>query len=132
MAGQYATEADIVSTYGQRQLELVAQTASPGGINRALIDASALADSYISRRYSVPLAVPPPYLKGVVIDIALYKLAMSGMARTEEHRVRYEDAIGFLKDVAAGRADLGPVDDDGNAGTSTVSLTSGFLTVARG
>jgi phage gp36-like protein len=74
----------------------------------ALEEASGTVDSYCRARYITPLQ-PCDMVTARTIDIAVYLLfsrRRGGLQPTELIRQRYEDAIAFLKDVAACRASL--------------------------
>lgn len=77
-------------------------------LDRRLADASAVIDGYLGGRYPLPLAVVPPILVGLACTIAYYQLlGRSPAGVTEDLRKRYEDAIRYLEQVAAGRISLG-------------------------
>jgi phage gp36-like protein len=118
----YATEADIIALYGEpalldvlRDPENDRETAVP----KAIASASAEIDGYLSARYRLPLEHAPAVLIRPATDITLYVLASSHTRLTDELRQRYEDAVAFLKLLAAGKAGLGadePRVDDGSGG----------------
>jgi phage gp36-like protein len=73
-----------------------------------LEEASGTVDSYCRGRYVTPLA-PSDMVTARTLDIAVYLLfsrRRGGLQPTELVRQRYEDAIAFLKDVAAAKASL--------------------------
>lgn len=109
----YAQVADLVSRYGQAEIVQLTDRATPptGTIDttvaeRALSDADAEIDAYLSGRYSLPLASVPPVLTRVACDIARYRLWDD--QAPEEVRSRYEDARRLLESLSAGRVTLGP------------------------
>ena len=73
----------------------------------ALEEASGKVDSYCRARYQTPLQVGDD-VKGLTLDIAVYLLfsRRRNAKMTETIRTRYEDAVSFLKDIAAARAAL--------------------------
>jgi phage gp36-like protein len=77
---------------------------------RAIDDAQTEIDAYLSSRYTVPLPTPPAVLMRFTSDIARYGLYEDNAK--DEVRQRYEDAIAFLKAIAAGKASLGPGEGD--------------------
>lgn len=107
----YATPADITDLYGAHAL-VVADHDLDGApdltaVGRALDMASGEIDTYLARRYSLPLAVvTTPHLTQLCVDIALYRLALSQDVASTEHRLRYDDAISVLTRIADGRAVL--------------------------
>lgn len=110
----YATQSDIVELYGINAL-VVADRDGDGepdsdAVARALALSSGEMDTYIGRRYSLPLPLltlsSAAHLTQLCVDIAVYRLALSQDVATTEHRVRYDDAISVLTKVADGRVSL--------------------------
>ena len=107
----YASQTDIVTLYGANAL-VVADHDRDGvpdtdAVTRALELASAEIDTYLARRYSLPLPViTTPHLMQLCVDVALYRLALSQDVASTEHRKRYDDAITTLGRIADGRAAL--------------------------
>ncbi len=122
---QYATLAHLVA-FGlpAEALEGVAVQDQ----DSALKAASSLADSYLGAVFTVPLASWQDDLRRAVVAIAVYDL----MSRrgfnpdgSDQHiRLRYEDAIAWLKMVAAGAVvpvvDEPPDDGTGDASSGVV------------
>lgn len=107
----YAAQSDIEAIYGVEALALVADRDGDGAadapaVAAALARASDEIDLHIGAAYALPLPATPPQLVQLVVDIAVYRLALDAGVRTDEHRQRYEDALGALKRVAEGRARL--------------------------
>jgi phage gp36-like protein len=102
-------------------------------VNSALQDATDLIDSYIGKRYSLPLTPAPRYLKRLTCDIAYYTcLSFRGFREgtADDSVIRdYEEALKWLRAVSDGKAAI--PSDDGSAlpyanaqgGTLTPSLT---------
>lgn len=106
---QYATTAELY-VYGVPSAALVG--VASGTVTAALEAASAVADSYIPSRYSPPLTTWGADLSQAVAKIAAWDLLVhargvspedSGIATMKESR---DDAIKWLRDVQAGRAQL--------------------------
>lgn len=76
-------------------------------VNAALEEASGRVDSYCRERYVTPLQQSDD-VTGLTLDIATYLLfsRRRNVKMAETIRQRYEDAIAFLKDIAAGKATL--------------------------
>lgn len=130
----YATGSDIAILYGEAVLDVVASRDDSGrqsedAVLAALESSSAEIDTYLGMRYVVPLETPPPYIKQVCVDITVYRLALDIGPRTEEMRLRYKDAIDYLKMVSKGEIDL-PVTSGGSGG-STPGSSNGVGTGAR-
>ncbi len=107
----YAAQSDIEALYGADALVAVADrdgsgAADPDAVAAALVRASDEIDLHIAAAHQLPLPATPPQLVQLAVDIALYRLAQTADVRTDEHRLRYEDAVGALKLIAAGRARL--------------------------
>jgi phage gp36-like protein len=121
----YISEADIIALYGEPAL--LDALADPDAdrataVPKAIKAASDEIDGYLSARYRLPLASTPAVLMRPAIDITLYILVSSHTRQAEEHRVRYDDAIAFLKLLASGKGGLGadePRVDDGAGGQTS-------------
>jgi len=114
----YATQADIEALYGADALTGVADrdgdgVADAGAVAAALVRASDEIDLHVGAAYALPLAATPPQLVQLACDIALYRLALDGGVRTDEHRTRYDDAVAVLKRIADGKARLSFPPDPG-------------------
>lgn len=107
----YATRTDLEARYGAVELTQRESMLATGAVARALSDADALINGYLAGRYIVPLSPVPDNLSRLACAIARYYVL--GDANTEQSRKDFEDAVGWLKDVAAGRVTLT---------TATVSL----------
>lgn len=123
----YATTADLDGAYGVERIDMLADMRGLGvrdavKITRALDDASALIDGYISQRYALPLPSVPAVLREACLSITVYKLATDPAALAEDMRARYEDALRFLRDVAGAKAALGlstRADQAGGSGSTS-------------
>jgi len=120
----YCTRDDLIKAFGERELITLTARQSGSALNaiddavlaRAIADAAGEIDGYISRRYGQRFvgADVPANLTRIACDITRYRLYDD--ATLETVRQRYEDAIAFLRAVAAGRASLGDAEtDDENA-----------------
>lgn len=135
----YATSSDIEMIYGPEILDAVADRDRSGrrnelAIQAALDSASAEIDTYIGNRYTTPLDSVPPYIRQVCVDITVYRLALDVAPRTEEMRLRYQDAIAYLKAVSEGKIDL-PITEDPNDpvdGGNSVGVGAKVIGAKRG
>ena len=100
----YATRADLEDRYGSDELTQRETMLPAGAVDKALLDADALINSYCAGRYTVPLSPVPSNVPLIACQLARYGLL--GNAADERSRTDYQDAINWLKDVAAGRAVL--------------------------
>jgi phage gp36-like protein len=104
----YATRAELYAL-GVSSTALTAVATADQDI--ALEAASRAVDSYLRVRHSTPLGSPYPYeIRRATCLIASWDLMVtrgfSPQGMDEAVRVRYEDAIGWLRDVARGVAQL--------------------------
>ncbi len=81
-------------------------------LTQALNDAGALADSYLSAKYVLPLAVVPQVLVQHCCAIAFYYLC--DQQASEQARDRYREALTWLREVKNGGIPIG-VDESGSA-----------------
>ncbi|MEX2450914.1 MAG: DUF1320 domain-containing protein [Rhodospirillales bacterium] len=107
----YASQQNLIDRFGERELIQLTDRAEPptGAINsavvgQALADADDLINSYVRKRYELPFATTPPALVRTAGDIARFYLHDERMVETVKEN--YEKALAFLKDIAAGRAEL--------------------------
>lgn len=108
----YATVEQFVAAFTEREAIALTNSDDPAAqylnepvLTRALTDASAEIDSYLSGAYPIPFAEPPIALLVHCLNIARYRLSM--VAPGEDVRKRYEDSLNFLKMVAKGTIKLG-------------------------
>ncbi|EDJ2557259.1 hypothetical protein CE665_23350 [Salmonella enterica subsp. enterica serovar Poona] len=81
-------------------------------LTQALNDAGALVDSYLSAKYTLPLAVVPQVLVQHCCAIAFYYLC--DQQASEQARDRYREALTWLREVKNGSIPIG-VDETGSA-----------------
>ena len=117
--------------------ELAQLTSEAGGLPDALVAAEAIAradaeiDSYLGVRYQVPLAPVPHRVKALSVDVALYHLYSRRGVAPEIRRRQYEDAIAFLKLVAAGQALIEGVGGEPPASQKTEDITGATRLFSR-
>ena len=136
---QYATQDDLVPLRMTLTdlVELTDDTESDdeegaGEVNTAvvtgkLVEASGMVDAYCRQRYVTPLQASE-MVKSLTLDIAIYKLFTRRRTTKPNETVAqvYEQAVKFLKDVAAGAASL-----DQPATATQPQQGSGGATVSR-
>ena len=122
----YATQANLVDRFGEDELiQIAGDGATPTeGIDatkvaRALADADGVIDSYIRGRYAAPIASPPAEIVDAACNIARYRLHDN--IATDDVRLRFTDAMAWLRDVSSGRASI-----DAPASASEASTTDDF------
>lgn len=106
-------QADLEAAFGKGQLRELADRDGDGVadatvVAKALADADATIDGYLSGRYALPLATTPPLLARIAGDLALYYLHPAAVP--EDVRQRYTDALAQLRDLATGKAQLPGLD----------------------
>ncbi len=109
----YATRTDLDAMgYPSATLAGVSTTIQ----DAALDAASSLVDGYLVRRFTLPLSAWGDDLRRAVVHIAAWDLLCRrgfrpGDGADEAVRMRYEDAMSWLKDVSAGRVEPQGVTD---------------------
>jgi len=124
----YCTQQDMTNRFNEKELIQITDANNVGAINadklsRAIADASAVIDSYIGARYTLPLSVVPGVLVNYACDITRYKLYEDRVTETIEKRNK--EAIDWLIRVANGKATLG-IDE------ATADNVGGSVKVAQG
>jgi phage gp36-like protein len=86
-------------------------------VEEAIAKADGEIDAYLGIRYSLPLAGLPDQVRSLSVDMALYHLYSRRSVAPLVRRQKYEAAVAFLKQVAAGQAVVGGAGDPaGDAG----------------
>jgi len=103
----YATQDDLITRYGEQQLvelsdrgEELTGEIDAAIISDALISASALVDSYVGKRYRLPVSPVPLLLRNVCCTLAYFELHRGRYA--DETRVAYDDALRTLAQISNG------------------------------
>jgi phage gp36-like protein len=121
----YCTEDDLLQMIPQS--ELAELTAESGEIpdrlilNEVISKAAAEIDSYLGVKYVVPLAAPPARVKALAVELAIYHLYSRRSVVPPVRQQNYEEAVAFLKQVAAGQAVI--VGPQGELPTLTKEVT---------
>jgi phage gp36-like protein len=134
----YCTQSDIEEQIGEEKvLQLTDDdgVGSPkaGVITKAITDADNKIDSYVGKRFTIPLNPVPDLVKSLSVAIAAYHLR--GRRRGEDKAItkRYEDAIEQLKAIQAGTADFGEETEPAGGGQGVqVSHTKSDRTFSIG
>jgi len=107
----YATKQDLEDRDGSMlynfALDRSTDTLNDVWIDEALATADDEINGYLSRRFVLPLPTVPDLLKRNAIVIAFYWLADRDNQATYLLRERYDRAIAKIKEIAAGKIDLG-------------------------
>ena len=103
----YCTEDDLLKMIPQSELaELTAESGEvPDGliILEAISKAGAEIDAYLGVKYVMPLATPPAQVKALAVDLAIYHLYSRRSVVPPVRQQKYEAAVAFLQQVAAGQ-----------------------------
>jgi phage gp36-like protein len=90
--------------------ELAALTTESGDVadaeivNGAISKADAEIDSYLGSRYAAPLSPVPAQMQALSVDLALYHLYSRRSIVPPVRKDKYEAAVAWLRQVAAGEA----------------------------
>ncbi|MBS3025347.1 gp436 family protein [Acidiphilium multivorum] len=127
----YATITDMIDRFGESEMirlstpdgaDLVAVVPDP--IDRALDEASALIDTYLRRRYRMPLTVAPPEVRRACCILARYDLSTGGQRNpSEQIQAGQQQIVSWLKAIAQGTVHLDldevPIGDQSYAQSSS-------------
>lgn len=110
----YVTVQAMIEKFGERELvdltdneQPYTDTINQQKLEAAIESANSEIDGYISGRYSLPLAVVPPFLKAVGCDMAYYHACLGDTVLNERAKLRYDNAIKILTNIAKGMLNLG-------------------------
>ncbi|MCF1449989.1 DUF1320 domain-containing protein [Agrobacterium vitis] len=109
----YCTKQDLIDRFGEKELiQLTDRVTSPASaiddtvVARAIDDATALADGYIGKAYTLPLATVPDVLTKLTCDVARYYLHFKGVDKDSPIQRAYDQALSYFRDVAKGIVQL--------------------------
>lgn len=121
----YCTQSDIEKLIPTQELaELTTESGSTPDdvvVTEAIAKADAEIDAYCGVRYTVPFTTVPAIVESISVDMALYHLYSRRSIAPEARRIKYEDAIKFLKDISTGKATLGG--SEAEAGSASQDVT---------
>lgn len=131
----YCEKQDLINGLSDRAVTAFAKDAADdteliidARIDAAITKACDVTDGYLRGKYALPLANVPGIVKSLAVDLALYFLASRKGIREgtpeENLRVKYEDAVRYLRDIQAGKADIGIPNDEGVSTPSTGATVS--------
>lgn len=106
----YATQSDLLNQLTNAELVQLTDDAGTGSVDTAkvtaaLTAASATIDAYAGARYTLPLQTSEK-IKQLCIDLAIYELEKRRRRLRDATVAARDAALGFLRDLAAGRAVL--------------------------
>jgi phage gp36-like protein len=104
----YCSQDDLVKMISLKELaELTAESGDDPDaavVAEAIVKAAGEIDSYLAMRYVLPLAATPPQVQSLAVDMALYHLYSRRSVAPQVRGQKYDAAVAFLKEVAAGQA----------------------------
>lgn len=111
----YARVQDMIDRFSEAEMARATATEGvptvgvlPELIQTALDDASALIDSYLRKRYAVPLRAVPPEINRACCMLARADLGLGGERSASEQTLKIRDeTIGWLGRIASGSVLLG-------------------------
>lgn len=122
----YLTPSEYVTRYGYAETQLLSDTHDVGRIDKdrlgaRLLEATAIVDGYVAKRYLTPLNPVPEAVKGIVADITRFLLHGDNVPEvvTDRHR----QARASLKDISKGDMVLAVAE----ATTTATSGTPDFI-----
>jgi phage gp36-like protein len=132
----YISNADIEQRIGHLAYVQLTDDAGTGSANEDIVTEARLGaegqmDSYLGRRYAVPVVLSDyPELAGVLksaaLDLAEYRLHARRSTAPAEVKAKHEAALGWLRRIAAGEAVLP------TAGEAALNAAAGFAGLAAG
>jgi len=132
----YSTQEDLLAMITQG--ELAALTAESGEVpdsqvvSEAIKRADGEIDAACGLRYAVPFSPVPERVKTLSVDLAIYHLYSRRAVAPEVWRQKHQDALAFLKQVAAGQATLaGSSGEPPGADRGATELTSATRIFSR-
>lgn len=107
----YATKQDLLdrdeSMVWNLAIDRNTEALNDTAINEALSQADDEINSYLARRYILPLPEVPSLLRKQAVIIAFYWLADRDQQTTNLMMERYEKALASLREIAKGSRELG-------------------------
>jgi phage gp36-like protein len=112
----YSTQDDLLLMIPEE--ELAELTSEMGGgpdplvVEEAIAKADGEIDSYLGTRYILPLVVIPDQIRSLSVEIALHHLYSRRSVMPLVRGQKYDAAVAFLKEVAAGQARVDGIIED--------------------
>ncbi len=110
----YVTVDAMIAKFGEDELTALTDTVQPYQesinqikLNEAIEAANSEIDGYIGTRYALPLQAVPPFLKSVGCDLAYYHACLGDTVLNERAKLRYDNGIKVLTNIAKGVLNLG-------------------------
>lgn len=125
----YATVQDMIGRFGETEMlrlssvdGVLPEAVNPGPVEQAIGDVDAIIDSYLRKRYRVPLAPVPQAIIRASCVLARYELSTGGDREpAEQVKNDRKDVVAWLTQLANGTAtleDAAPIAPSSSAQTS--------------
>ena len=132
----YCTEDDLLMMIPEE--DLTDLTVGSGEVPDSLIIADAISkadaeiNSYLGVKYVVPVSPTPDQVKALSVDLAIYHLYSRHSIVLPVRQQKYEAAVAFLKQVAAGQAVImGPGGESATVAHEVADATSALRCFTR-
>ncbi len=110
----YATVQDMIGRFGETEMlrlssvdGLLPDVVNPVPVDQALADADGIIDSYLRKRYSVPLAPVPQVITRASCILARYDLSVGGDREpADQVKADRRDVVAWLTQLSNGTATL--------------------------
>lgn len=128
----YSTLAQAEQMYGAKQIAVAFDFDDDGAVDSSRFElhqqiAFGEINACLLGHHALPLTYIPPLLTKIEVDIALYNACIIASKRTEEMRLRYEDAMKKLKMLAKNEMKL----ETSEGGTSLNESKATTMSQAR-
>ncbi len=108
----YAAVSDMIDRFGQAEMIRLSTAdgapmvaVNPEPIARALDDASAIIDTWLRKRYRMPLTVAPPEIRRACCILARYDLSIGEQRNPAEQTIEdRKEVMSWLRAIGAGSA----------------------------
>lgn len=117
----YCIQADVQEQLDEERLIQLTDDEGAGVVNadrvdRAIADADAEIDSYLSKRYTVPLSPVPVLVRMLSVDLAVWNLYSRKGVEDPVRKERYQARVKLLQALGEGKATLGVDPEPGEGG----------------
>lgn len=107
----YLTTNDLENQFSASKLLIFAPNSDGSDydtdkISSAIASADALANEYLSTRYSVPISTVSASMKRMLGYIVLYFIFDEGTEIPENYKKNYDTAIKYFQDIASGKISI--------------------------
>lgn len=131
----YITQTNITDRISEAELILIT-TDDPAAVapdsdkvNAAIADADGVIDSYVGKRYVVPMTDVPKVIVRHCVSLAVSFLYRDRSTPRDDENIKdnYDEAIAFLKDISVGKAILHGVSSTTELSPADANVTMGYF-----